>query len=293
MARECRVRVKMVVIGATGRLGRMFQAIWQGREDVIWQGRGDVPAGWMGWDILSEPCPPGFIAPGTTVLVLAGVTRGDAAQLAQNTALALAVCKAAAEAGAAQVLIASSIAVYGVAADGAPPFREEDGAAPQNGYGRAKAEMERAVLDWQAAAGAEAPGVTLLRIGNVIGADALIGGAVSDVVLDPVPGQAGGPQRAAIGALSLARVLEGLAHRVAEGQPLPQVLNIAAPGAVSMAALLDAAGIRWCYGPENPQVLPRAAMDTALLETLLPGAAGAGDAEQMIAEWRRVTEMMA
>ncbi|HBU16309.1 MAG TPA: hypothetical protein DEF16_17110 [Gemmobacter sp.] len=71
------------------------------------------------------------------------------------------------------------------------------------------------------------------------------------------------------------------------------MLNIAAPGAVSMAALLDAAGIRWCYGPENPQVLPRAAMDTALLETLLPGAAGAGDAEQMIAEWRRVTEMMA
>lgn len=191
MARECRVRVKMVVIGATGRLGRMFQAIWQGREDVIWQGRGDVPAGWMGWDILSEPCPPGWIAPGATVLVLAGVTRGCGAAGAEYRAGAGGL-QGGGSGGAAQVLIASSIAVYGVAADGAPPFREGDVAAPQNGYGRAKAEMERAVLDWQAAVGTDAPGVTLLRIGNVIGADALIGGAVADVVLDPVPGQAGG-----------------------------------------------------------------------------------------------------
>lgn len=71
-------------------------------------------------------------------------------------------------------------------------------------------------------------------------------------------------------------MLDGLARRVAEGQPLPQVLNIAAPGAVSMAALLDAAGIRWRYGPENPQVLARAVMDTARLEALLPGRQGPG-----------------
>lgn len=283
----------MIVIGATGRLGRMFQAIWKDRPGVAWQGRGAVPPGWIGWDILSGPCPRGAIAPGGTVLCLAGVTCGDAAALAQNRTLALACCAAAAEAGAAQVLIASTIAVYGAPrADGAP-FHEEDAPAPQNDYGRAKADMEQAVSDWQAAAGPGAPAVTLLRIGNVIGADALIGGAVADVSLDPVPGQPGGPQRAAIGPEGLARVCAGLADLGAAGHALPAVLNIAAPGVVAMADLLDAAGIRWRYGPDNPRVLARAAMVTDRLEALLPGAAGTGAAAQHIAEWNRVKEKMA
>lgn len=285
---------EMIVIGATGRLGRMFQAIWKDRADVVWQCRRDAPAGWLQWDILAEPCPSGAIAPGSVVLCLAGVTRGDAAALSLNRALALAVCRAAAEAGAAQLLIASTIAVYGPGRPGGAPFREEDPAAPQNPYGRAKAKMEDAVLRWHADAGPQAPGVTLLRIGNVIGADALIGGAdAAEVVLDPVPGQAGGPQRAAIGPVALARVLEGLAARALAGHALPDLLNIAAPGAVAMADLLQAAGLPWRYGPENPHVLARAAMDTSRLEALLPGLAGDGSAADMVAQWRSLAGVLA
>ena len=134
----------------------------------------------------------------------------------------------------------------------------------------------------------------MLRIGNVIGADALIGGAdAAEVVLDPVPGQAGGPQRAAIGPVALARVLEGLAARALAGHALPDLLNIAAPGAVAMADLLQAAGLPWRYGPENPHVLARAAMDTSRLEALLPGLAGDGSAADMVAQWRSLAGVLA
>jgi len=77
--------------------------VWQGRQaqtdiDII-------------WDITQHAAPP-ITQPISAVIVLAGVTRGTDAQLAQNTALAQAGSTLAQRLGC-KALIASSQAVYG------------------------------------------------------------------------------------------------------------------------------------------------------------------------------------
>ena len=259
----------VVVVGATGRIGRVLRAVW-GPKAAVWQARRDVP-GHVLWDPLTARCP--IALRGSVVICLAGVTRGDA--LGLNTDLALAVMRAADDGGAARVLVASSAAVY-------PPsdrdMAEGDAPDPQSPYGRAKAAMEAAVL------AAPGPARSVLRIGNVVGADALIGGARPGVpvVLDPVPGVDGGPLRSWIGPVTLARVLRELCGI----RDLPPVLNVAQPGPLRMAALLEAAGIPWRYGPARPGVVGRATMDvtsiSGLLEPHVPPATGEG----LVAEWR-------
>lgn len=276
-----------LVCGANGRIGRMLQLAWAGRPGVLWQARDGRPGQWLRWDILSEPWP-GARLPGGVLFGLAGVVRGDPEALAQNTTLALAMCEAALHAGARHVFLASSGAVYGAGRPDGLPVAEDATLTPLVPYGRAKAAMETAVLDWQARQGPGAPGLTLLRIGNVLGADALFGAATAGrpVVLDPAPGSDAGPRRAYIGPGRLAAVLAGLADLARGGKPLPAVLNISAPGQVRMGDLLDAAGFRWQFGPDNPQVLAGLPIDTERLEALLPGVAGSGRAADLVADWR-------
>lgn len=271
------------VLGANGRIGQILQRFWQDLP-VIWQGRRPEGAGWLGWSLLDDPPPP---APGPDLVLLnlAGVVQGDAATLAQNTALALAVCDLADRWGARHVFHCSSAAVYGAAGLDGRLLQEDGPVQPLSPYGAAKLEMEAAVA---ARARAGRPGQTILRIGNIVGADALIanGRPGEDVRLDPVPDQPQGPLRSYIGPAGLARVLAGLADLAARGAPLPDVVNIAAPGLVGMADLLRAAEIQWHWGPENPAVLGRVGLATDRLERLLPGLAGTGSAEAMVQEWR-------
>lgn len=277
--------VPVLVLGSTGRIGRVLRHVWhrmpQGKTVPIWQSR-ERGAGLFHWDILSGPCP--GLPQGGVVLCLAGVTRGTVDQLEANTTIAMAACRAAEAYGARHVFLASSAAVYGPSAEA---LTEDMALAPLGAYGKAKARMERAGLAW--AKGAK-PGLTLLRIGNVAGLDALLGGLRQDrpAVLDPVSGQAGGPRRSYIGPVSLARLLFRLAEMAAAGSPLPQVLNIAAAPPVSMASLLDAAGAPWRYGPENPDVLPCVALSTARLRAILPDHVPAADPAALVAEWREV-----
>ncbi|SEM47528.1 Nucleoside-diphosphate-sugar epimerase [Gemmobacter aquatilis] len=276
-----------LVCGATGRIGRILQMAWAQRQGVLWQARGEMTGPWLQWDILSAPWP-GLRLPGVVIFGLAGVVRGDEEALAQNTTLALAMCEAALRCGAAHVFLASSVAVYGSGQGEAVPVDEDAPPAPMGAYGHAKAMMETAVLDWQARQGAGVPGLTVLRIGNVLGADALFGAAASGraVTLDPVHGSDAGPQRAYIGPGRLAAVLAGLADLARAGQPLPKLLNISAPGQVRMGDLLDAAGFCWQFGPDNPQVLAGLPINTQRLEALLPGVAGRGEAADLVADWR-------
>ena len=114
-------------------------------------------------------------------------------------------------------------------------------------------------------------GLTLLRIGNIAGADALLGGNAPGrrVVLDPVAGQ-NGPERSYIGPTMLAGVFSGLAGLAVDGAALPVVLNVAQPGRIAMGDLLDAAGRDWGFGPPNAAALPRLTLATNRLEALLP-----------------------
>ncbi|QUS36063.1 NAD-dependent epimerase/dehydratase family protein [Falsirhodobacter algicola] len=233
----------LIVTGATGRLARLLRPHW---PDATWLARG-------------APWPEGR---GGTILNLAGVT-DPSGPLEDNVTTAAAAIAEGARRGA-RVFLMSSAAVYG---QGMRDFHEEDAPAPLNAYGAAKARME-----------ALASGAILLRLGNVAGADALLGRAAGHVTLDPAGPE--GPVRSYIGPATLARVL---GHLFATPS-LPRILNIAEPPPIGMAALLDAAGIDWSFGPERAGTIPRVGLDTARLQAICP--LPPADPARMVAEWR-------
>ena len=268
----------LLVLGATGRIGRALRVLWpfalRGGLRPVWQAR-DGRGGYLGWDILHEPCP--AVAASGVVLCLAGGRVGPG----QNASLALAALQAAAAQKARHVFLASSSAVY---SPGPAPLREQDSADPPGEYGREKLAMEREARAFADDAGLA---LTILRIGNIAGSDALLGGAgTGPVHLDPCGADPGGPLRSYIGPVTLAAVLGRLAAVAAAREGLPDVINIAAPLPVRMAALLDAAALPWAYGPENPAVIPSVVLDTTRLQALQRLPPQASLPRVMVAEWR-------
>lgn len=259
-----------LILGASGEIGRSLARIWAATVPEagpgLWQHRpgvrplSEVPT--LCWDILTE-APPALPAGLSGIVVLAGVTSGDAAALGLNTRLAEAGLALARAHGIPRVLLASSQAVYGAHPG---PAREDSPCAPLNAYGAAKLAMERAL--------AGAPEVTALRIGNYAGSGALFRAArQGPVMLDQFP-DGRSPRRSYIGPVSFARVLAAL---LAHPGPLPPVLNVALPGAVEMAALLEAATLPFTFRPAPAAALAEAVMDVTALQTLLPlPAAAAG-----------------
>jgi len=274
---------RILVLGASGRIGSILRRCWpEGRG--IWQarpapGRQDG-AGWLIGDPLAEP--PlmdrlrGEVA---AVLGLAGVTPtslrpGD--DMAANIDLGLATVRIGAGLGV-PVLLASSAAVYGaqggLLAETTPP-------RPVSDYGRAKAAMEARAADLGRDLGVP---VTSLRIGNIAGADAILGGWRPGFTLDRfADGRT--PRRSYIGPVTLARVLE----RLCLTPDLPGLLNIAAPGMVEMGALLDTAGLAWVPRPAPDGAIAQVALDVTGLCGRLPlvPATAAG----LVAEWRDLAQ---
>ncbi len=204
--------------------------------------------------MLREP-PPKGLPRGAVVLHLAGATRGTEAELEANVDLVAPLLDLCRQVAARRLLYLSSAAVYPAGA----LLPESTVPAPPNAYGRSKARAE-ALLP----ARGETP-VTILRPGNVAGADALLGPRMSsEIILDPVPGQPGGPLRSWIGPRALAQVLAVLCRR-----DLPPVLNLAQSPPLPMADLLDASGLPWRYGT-RPAAVPVATQDGALLQGLVP-----------------------
>lgn len=247
-----------LIIGGSGRVGRMLAALWpHGQTTALWQRR--VAAAPIGnhdviWDPLATATPD-MPRPINAVIVLAGVTHGTPDNLAQNTALAQAGCALGARLGV-KTLIASSQAVYGRATD---VMSEADTPAPATPYGQAKLDMEHSVSN--------CTGVTCLRIGNVAGCDGLF----QAMGRGPIPldqfddGQ--GPRRMMIGPRDLADVL---AHLSGYQHPLPKILNIASPALIAMQDLADAAGTVWEWQPAPATALPVLAMDMGALATVMP-----------------------
>lgn len=251
---------RVLVIGGSGRLGGLLRRAWRGgaseAPELIWQARRETDFTTLGGpSIVFDPLEMAekfrAAAQAADVVVqLAGVVSGSEAELARNTDLALATLRAAAGK---PVLLASSAAVYGTPV-GDRPCAEDDSPAPAAPYGAAKAAMEAAV--------AGQAGAIVLRIGNVAGADALLGRAAppGGRVLDILPG-GHGPLRSYIGPQALATALARLARLAAAGAELPPLLNLALPGAVAMDALLAAAGEGWQARPAPPGVIARVELD--------------------------------
>lgn len=262
---------RVLVMGASGRVGTYLRQFWPGMAvDALWQYRADAPAQALLWAPLDGTVPD--CRPVATVLCLSGVTRGPA--LAQNTDLARAALRAADRLGAGRVLLASSSAVYGATSG---PHAEDAPCHPATAYGAAKLAMEQVALTEPGA-----PRVTCLRIGNIAGADALLGGLDPDHAprLDRFnDGRA--PRRAYIGPMTLARVLADLVYHPTA---LPPVLNMAQPGLIGMDALLRAAGVAWTWQPASGRALPELGLVLDRARALVHLPRSTPDA--LVAEWR-------
>lgn len=283
--------VRVLVMGASGRLGAMVRRHWGGVPAIapIWQFRGAAEGGnALSWSPLQGPAPTTLRSKVDVVLCLAGPVPGPSAQLELNTALAQAACAAANDLGARHVFLASSAAVYGIAGT---PHGEDEEPAPLSDYGRAKRAMELAALR------AGSMNVTCLRIGNVAGADALLGrlaagGGMAETMIDRFPG-GHGPLRSYIGPAALAHWLGVLCCRaMSDGAALPSILNLASPGVVDMAALATAADQPWAWREAPAEAIARVELDTQRLATLCPPGPQACTAPELVREWRRDLSMV-
>lgn len=254
----------LLVTGASGRVGQLLRTALPGSRlggvQVLWHARNPGPGIDIAWAI-GRQAPPD-LPPGTPILHLAGRTSGSEAALADNLALAQEVADLALRLDA-PLLHMSTAAVY---APAPRDLTEDDIPAPASAYGQAKLHAEQA-LTQALPKGA----FSLLRMANLAGADTLFGNmkAGLPLTLDPVPGQSRGPIRSYIGPVALAGVLDALVGRLAAGQPLPTVLNLAQPGALAMADVLDAAGASWTWGPPRPAAIPRVTLSSARLAALV------------------------
>ena len=266
----------VLLLGGTGRLGRMLCRFWPTRADLRVQSRG------AGGDLRFDPLADGDALRAAAqdvraVVCLAGVTDAHAARtgdaMALNSALALAAIEAAPPDT--RVLLASSAAVYGAL----PGVLAEDGpTAPRSDYGRAKLAMEAAAL-------ATGHPVTALRIGNVAGADAILGGWRAGMQLDRfADGRT--PARSYIGPRTLARAV----HALTCAEAPPAVINIAAPGSVEMGALLDAAGLAWQPRPAPDTAIATVTLATDRLAHHLSFAPEDGTAAGLVAEWHAMRQ---
>ncbi|WP_254683416.1 NAD(P)-dependent oxidoreductase [Phaeobacter sp. LSS9] len=294
-----------LILGASGRIGGLLRHQWASAgADLRWQRRArpeGAEAGAQGWHVLDPLTDPDALAEAArcaaAILCLAGPVPGGAAgrelsarQLVQHRDLALATLEAAARVreaetgagtGAPRLLLASSAAVYGAAPG---PLSEDIPLAPMAPYGVAKAEMEQAAQARAAELGLE---ISLLRIGNIAGIDAILGGWRAGFCLDQfADGQT--PRRSYIGPRTLAEVLATLI----QCPDLPQVLNIAQPGAVAMGDLLQAAGLDCARRPAPAQAIAEVQLDVTRLIGLLadqPAALPAASPQDLVAEARALS----
>ncbi len=281
----------ILVLGAAGRIGGLLRRDWPtllpAGADLRWQARrrpADYAAG-EAWHILAPLEDPATLARAAegvdTILCLAGVTPGHGGDLDDNARLAEASIRAAQASTRVsdrktRVLLASSAAVYGNQPGTLP---EEAPLHPATPYGAAKAEMEAQALRLGAEAGVA---VTALRIGNIAGLDAILGGWRPGFQLDRFA-DGTTPRRSYIGVQMLAQVLAALVQR----PDLPNVLNLAQPGPVAMGDLLRAAGLEFSLRPAPDSAIPEVALEVTRLAGLLPPDVPlpAADPAQLVAEW--------
>ena len=265
---------RVLVLGSGGRLGTILRRAWPSDGRVTWQSR-QGSEGALTLDPLADAAGLRDVARGCrTILCLAGARDGD---LAANTDLALAAV-AAARPGS-RVILASSAAVYG-RQDGV--LREDSALRPVSAYGEAKARMEdraRALGDRLGVF------VTALRVGNVAGADAILGGWGPGYALDILP-DGRTPRRSYIGPRGFARVLRALLAR----PDLPGVLNLALPGPVETGALLAAAGRVWTPRPADAGCIASVHLGTERLSRLLRQPLWHATPRDLVRDWRAVQQ---
>ena len=271
----------VLVLGASGRLGHLLRAVWPSVRPVRWHARRGTPDKVSTCDILSDSDALQALMNGVgAVVCLAGVTETAAkrtgASYQDNSRLAVACVQAAQNTGCPRVLLMSSAAVYGRAAGIVDEKSPANAVSP---YGQSKLDMEAAAYRAAKAGGTE---ISCLRLGNVAGADAALGGWSPGAEMDSFPSGLT-PQRSYIGIESLARILIALA----DAESVPQVLNVAAPDMVAMGDLLDAAGLAWASRPAPSTAIAQVHLDVAMLAKIYRFAPTETTPDAMVAQWRK------
>ncbi|WP_120503313.1 NAD-dependent epimerase/dehydratase family protein [Sulfitobacter mediterraneus] len=269
----------VLVLGAGGRLGRMCRQYWPMDHDLISQSR-QIGLGDVRFDPLLDQSALIAAARGKRAVVcLAGVvpkgTKEPSVDFGLNSDLACAAVQAAKAAGCPRVFLASSAAVYGRQIG---PLSETTRPCPNGAYGRSKLRMEE---EAHAIGIALDQPVTSLRIGNVAGADAILGGWHRRMRIDQLP-DGTTPRRSYTGGVDLAKLicqLTWVPH-------VPPVLNVALSGAIEARSLLDAAGLPWSYRQARADVIPDVTLNVDLLGRVLGHAVPEVNAVKLVSEWQ-------
>ena len=304
-----------LILGGNGRIAQLFRRDWAHLlppdSDLRWQMRrslhrpsaapAEARASQTHGDVhifapLEDPAALLQAARGCDVILcLAGSIAGRSKDLQDNWRLAEAALQASAAAGprvatgrCAQVFLASSAAVYG---NQPGPLSEDSPLAPASPYGAAKGEMEQRAA--ALAARLDVP-LCMLRIGNIAGLDAILGGWRAGFALDQFA-DGRSPQRSYIGMRCLSRVMAQLLQRAitpsatvsALSPGLPPLLNLAQPGPVAMGDLLRAADLPFASRPAPQGAIAEVSLDVSRLQRLIPAELlPQATAAQMVREWR-------
>lgn len=252
--------MRFVMLGAGGRLARLLRPRWPGPAD--WMTRTDA-------DIDNPQVLDAVLDGADVIFCFAGATHDSGIPMERNVTLARKTLDAAKKA---RVFLFSSAAVYGALAG---QLSEDGPTAPLTAYAMSKCAMETM-------AAAHTSRSVSLRLGNVAGADAILGGWHPGFKLDQLA-DGTTPARSYIGPGRLAQVLHDLAHADA----LPPVLNVAAPGTIQMGHLLDAAALTWSPRPAVPQTIARVDLSTDGLAQFTTFDPSDSTAAGIVADWRR------
>ena len=250
-----------VVLGAGGRLGRLLRPVFP--DTATWKTRSDT-------DVLDMESLKQALTGADTVICLAGVTHTSAQPMEMNATIAGRVLDSAEAVGAGRVILFSSAAVYGHTPS---PLFEAGPVAPTTPYGHAKLAMETI------AAHHPHPNTTL-RLGNVAGADAILGNWKPGFFLDTFA-DGTTPRRSYIGPIAIARLLCEMTGIMT----LPKLINVATPGTVQMGQLLDAAELPWQSRPASDATVADVALDTGTLEKLTSFDPNDSTAHGIVADW--------
>ncbi|NVO25932.1 NAD-dependent epimerase/dehydratase family protein [Donghicola sp. C2-DW-16] len=264
----------VIVTGANGQVGRRVLRAWRHEApgfDYVAVARQAGPD-WQAWEAGQPPVVPKARA----VVGLWGVCFGTLDETRVNLDLARAAQDLAAATGADRVIHLSTQSVYGRHCQNAA---EDQTPTPANPYGTAKAEMEEMLR------GIHAPKPVILRVANVIGADAISRSLAGDapVVLDRFA-DGSGPVRSFIGIADLARIIAALVTCPLD--QCPDVMNIASPVDLPMDAILNAAGRAFEWRDAPAGALPSATIATDRLRASGLPQPRATSAEALYRDWQ-------
>ncbi|MCA0920378.1 NAD-dependent epimerase/dehydratase family protein [Pseudooceanicola nanhaiensis] len=280
----------VIVLGAGGRLGRILRRVWSSGQvagrDITWVSRNPISSISTEKSVIWGPGASVAELPrGASVLALWGVTPGPGRDLDANVSLALDAQRLARRIGADRVLHCSSSAIY---APDARPQDETAPPAPPNAYGRAKREMEQALLARRGAL-PDDPRACVMRLTNIGAADSLFGSLDSGapMVIDQFA-DGTGPARSYLAPLDLAAALRVLLTYPLED--LPALINLAGPAPVAMADLARTAGRAFDWRPAPAGAMPMVNLDTTLQTRLIGPLPDSADPQALIRQWQEFGE---